>query len=157
LPEGIPKECEILFNFSFQCAISMPEIEFIWRLHPIIKIDDLVRYGLDLGNIPSNIEISSNNFEADIARSKWALYRGSTAIITAAANGVIPIYLAQVGELSIDPLYEMEDSHPLINNRNQFISTLKTAVLNPKLMDYCAQFYSPFDSGILADQLRCNV
>jgi hypothetical protein len=111
LPEGIAKECEILFSFSIQCAISNPDIHFIWRLHPIIDIDELTRYGLDLGNIPSNIEISSKDFETDIARSQWALYRGSTAIITAAANGVIPIYLTQASELSIDPLYEMGDNH----------------------------------------------
>ncbi len=156
LPEGITKECEILFSFSLKCAISHPDIHFIWRLHPIIGLDDLARCGLDLGNIPSNIEISSQNFEADIARCKWALYRGSTAIITAAENGVIPIYLTQEGELSIDPLYEMGGSHLSISHSHQFLDALAKSAVNSKLIEYCAQFYSPFDISILADQLRCS-
>lgn len=156
LPEGIAKECEILFSFSIQCAISNPDIYFIWRLHPIIDLDELTRYGLDLGNIPSNIEISSKDFETDIARSQWALYRGSTAIITAAANGVIPIYLTQASELSIDPLYEMGDSHLSISYSHQFLDALEKSAVNPKLIEYCTQFYSPFDVSILADQLRCS-
>jgi hypothetical protein len=156
LPEGITKECEILFSFSLKCAISYPDIHFIWRLHPIIAIDDLVRCGLDLGNLPSNIEISSQTFEADIARCKWALYRGSTAIITAAANGVIPIYLMQAGELSIDPLYEIGDSHLSISYSHQFLDALEKSAVNPKLIEYCTQFYSPFDVSILADQLTCG-
>ena len=151
LPEGIVKECQILFSFSLQCAKVCPDVHFIWRLHPII---DLTRCGLDLGNIPSNIEISSQKFEDDIACSRWAIYRGSTAIITATANGVIPIYLAQVGELSIDPLYEVEGSHPSINNSDQFLGALEEAVLNTKLMDYCTQFYRPFDVSILANQIN---
>ncbi len=153
LPEGIAKECQILFSFSLQCAKSYPDVHFIWRLHPIIDLDDLAHCGLDLGNVPSNIEISSQNFETDIARSKWALYRGSTAIITAAANGVIPIYLAQAGELSINPLYEMHESHLSISYSHQFFDALEKSAVNQKLIDYCAQFYSPFDVSILVDQL----
>ena len=156
LPEGIAKECEILFSFSLQCAISYPDIHFIWRLHPIIGLDELARCGLDLGNIPSNIEISSQNFEVDIARCKWALYRGSTAIITATANGVIPIYLEQTGKLSINPLYEMEDSHLSISYSHQFFDALEKSTVNPKLIEYCTQFYSTFDVSILADQLTCS-
>ncbi len=156
LPEGITKECQILFSFSLQCAKYCPDIHFIWRLHPIIDLEDLANCGLDLENIPSNIEISSQNFDADIARSRWALYRGSTAIITATANGVIPIYFAQADELPIDPLYEMEDSHLSISYTHQFLDALETSALNPNLIEYCAEFYSPFDVSILVDQLTCS-
>jgi len=153
LPEGILKECEILFSFSLKCAICYPNVHFIWRLHPIITHDMLKQCSIEFVNLPSNIEISSQNFENDIAVSKWALYRGSTAIITAAANGVIPIYLAQTGELSIDPLYEMGDSHPTIENSHQFLGILESAVLNPNLTNYCTEFYRPFDISILTNQL----
>jgi hypothetical protein len=107
LPEGIVEECRILFTFSLSCARACPEVRFIWRLHPIMSFDKLVRRVPVLGNLPSNIEISAQTFEEDIARSSWALYRGSTAVVTAAANGVTPIYLEQPGELSIDPLFEI--------------------------------------------------
>ena len=36
IPEGLPCECNLLFNFSIDCAIENPEITFIFRLHPVI-------------------------------------------------------------------------------------------------------------------------
>ncbi len=154
LAEGILKEIQILFYFSYQCAKANPEIHFIWRLHPIINKNDLAKLSLNFKNIPSNIEISIQSFEKDIARSKWALYRGSTAIISATANGVIPIYLKLKNELTIDPLYEMKDSHPSIKHVDNFSSLMKASVVNPELKDYCAQFFKPIDASILVNKLK---
>lgn len=154
LPEGIFKEVQTLFYFSYQCAKANPEIHFIWRLHPIINQNDLAKLSLDFKNIPSNIEISIQSLKKDIGRSKWALYRGSTAIISATANGVIPIYLKLKDELTIDPLYEMKDSHPSIKHVDNFSSLMKASVVNPELRDYCAQFFKPIDASILANKLK---
>ncbi len=156
LPEGIAEECIKLFSFSLKCAKVCPDIHFIWRLHPIFDINVFASCGIDLESIPPNVEISVKNFEVDIARSKWALYRGSTAIITAAANGVVPIYLAQAGELSIDPLYEMDSHHPSISEVSQFLNAVEETVLSPKLKEYCTQFYKPFNVSILAEELALN-
>jgi len=41
LPEGLISECEIMFNFSLLCANQFPDINFIWRLHPIIPFKNL--------------------------------------------------------------------------------------------------------------------
>lgn len=154
LPEGILKESQILFSFSLKCAISNPQIHFIWRLHPIINLSDLVKLGFDIKNIPSNVEISTQSFEKDIARSKWALYRGSTASISAGANGVIPIYLSIASELPIDPLYEMKKNHPTIDSIDQFGSVIEAEIPNPKLVDYCIQYYRPFNTSVLAHFIK---
>jgi hypothetical protein len=112
LPEGIAEECELLFEFSFSCAQAHPQIHFIWRLHPILTFDKLVRRIKVLKHLPSNIEISTKSFEEDISRSCWALYRGSTAAIIAGAQGVVPIYVERSGEPTIDPLFEISEMHP---------------------------------------------
>jgi hypothetical protein len=150
LPEGIVEECRILFTFSLSCARACPEVRFIWRLHPIMSFDKLVRRVPVLGSLPSNIEISAQTFEEDIARSSWALYRGSTAVVTAAANGVTPIYLEQPGELSIDPLFEISGHHPTVGNVEQFILALESANRDSELVAYCRTFYGPLNSGALA-------
>lgn len=154
LPEGILEEVKTLFFFSLECAKKYPEISFIWRLHPIINPNTLVKLNLDYKNIPSNIEISNQSFETDIARSRWALYRGSTAIISAAANGVVPIYLSLKHELTIDPLYEVEKKHPTIKSVDTFINIINTEYADQELIDYCYQFFMALNTSILSNELN---
>ena len=107
LPEGIVSECEILFRFSIRCARLMPGVSFIWRLHPLVKFDDLKAVNTDFQNLPKNIELSHMTIEEDISRAKWALYRGSGAIVAAVSAGVRPVYFDQPDEIRTDPLYQL--------------------------------------------------
>jgi hypothetical protein len=50
----------------------------------------------------------------------------------------------------------MGDNHLSISYSHQFLDALEKSAVNPKLIEYCAQFYSPFDVSILADQLTCS-
>lgn len=149
VPEGIVEECRILFAFSLQCATACPKVRFVWRLHPIMTFEKLARRIPMLRTLPPNIEISTQTFEGDIARSSWVLYRGSTAVISAAANGVMPIYLEQSGELSIDPLFEIAGHHPSVVTVEQFIGALESVHDDPTTAEYCRGFYSPLDSAAL--------
>ncbi len=154
LPEGIMEECKKLLYFSLLCAKKYPHINFIWRLHPIITINDLISTNPKLKSIPSNVEISSQPFEYDIARSKWSLYRGSTAIISAAANGVVPIYLSQKNELSIDPLYEIADIHHSVCDTSEFGYALETTECSDQIIDYCIKFYGEINLSGLIEQIK---
>lgn len=109
VPEGIIEECCCLFLFSLECALAMPSINFIWRLHPLIIFDVLHKAESRFNSLPANIILSSNSIEADISRSQWALYRGSTAIIQCGAAGLRPIYLNLPEELPFDALYELQE------------------------------------------------
>ena len=42
-------------------------------------------------------------------RSQFSIYRGSTAIITALSSGIQPIYLSLQNEMTIDPLFELDN------------------------------------------------
>lgn len=151
LPEGIVEECINLFSFSLLCARACPEITFVWRLHPILSFKTLIRKFSVLRDLPLNIEISSISFSDDIARSKWALYRGTTAIITAAANGVIPIYLRHPGDLLVDPLFGIASNHHSIENTNQFIQALGHDNATPTVIDYCKNYYAPLNAEVLVE------
>ena len=122
LPEGIMSECRKIFSFSVEIARKFPNFNFIWRLHPSMNflqvLKNLSHYGTY--QLPKNIIISKKSFIKDIYRSKIAIYRGSTSIITALQNGVYPVYFNNNENLSIDPIYEMNCWKSSINNFNDF-------------------------------------
>ena len=122
LPEGIMSECRKIFSFSLEIARKFPNFNFIWRLHPSMNflqvLKNLSHYGIH--QLPKNIIISKKSFIKDIYRSKIAIYRGSTSIITALQNGVYPVYFNNNENLSIDPIYEMNYWKSSINNFNDF-------------------------------------
>ncbi len=152
LPEGYQCECLKLFSFSMLCAKACPSVKFVWRLHPIMSIREIMDRLQKLGHeLPQNIEISTKNFSEDIARSRWALYRGSTAIISAASNKVIPIYLNQEDELSVDPLYEIESHRPSVNKVTQFVSSLSWSKWTDESENYCKKYYVEFSGSMLLE------
>ncbi len=108
LPEGIPSECHLLFEFSLECARSCPEIAFIWRLHPILSFKSLAATNKKLRSLPHNIILSQATLEEDMSQCSWALYRGTTAVVQAVVAGLRPLYLQLPEELTVDPLYELE-------------------------------------------------
>lgn len=158
LPEGIASECNLLFEFSLACAQLLPEIQFIWRLHPIVSFESLTAQNSKLRNLPRNIVLSQATLEEDVARSRWALYRGTTAIISAVMAGVRPIYLQLPGEMTIDPLYELEMWRNKIVSASDFkqathtdvddyVGSLESALLQAQV--YCESCYLPSDVGVL--------
>ena len=105
VPEALAGECFLLFEFSLESAQLCPEIQFIWRLHPLLTFKSLLAQNRKLRNLPSNIVLSQATLAEDTVRCRWALYRGTTAIVQAVVAGLRPIYLHQSGEMMIDPLY----------------------------------------------------
>tara|TARA_B100000959_G_scaffold202148_1_gene211552 strand:+ start:17 stop:442 length:426 start_codon:yes stop_codon:yes gene_type:complete len=87
----------------------MPGVKFIWRLHPLISFRDLTRKNNKLQRLPENIILSNSSIEKDIECSQFSIYRGSTAIITALSSGIQPIYLSLQDEMTIDPLFELDN------------------------------------------------
>ncbi len=158
LPEGIASECNLLFEFSLACAQLFPEIQFIWRLHPIVAFKSLIAHNSRLRNLPKNVVLSQVTLEEDAARSCWALYRGTTAIISTVMAGVRPIYLRLPGEMTIDPLYELEMWRNSIADVSDFKRAIQTDIdgcygsLGSALrlaQGYCESCFLPPDVGAL--------
>ncbi len=158
LPEGLLSECRLLFEFSIACAKLLPEMHFVWRLHPLITYDKLVRTYPSFRQLPKNIVLSSQAIDADIAVARYALYRGSTAIVQAVCAGVQPIYLAaNPSEMSIDPLYQLDEWRQSVSNTQAFKNLVTDSETNgsqdasKKLtaIQYCESFYSPYDSSVV--------
>jgi hypothetical protein len=159
IPEGDINECNILFNFSKACALEFPLINFIWRLHPLISFDFLKKYNSGLSNLPSNIILSDSKLEDDISNCQWVLYRGTTAIIQAIGEGLKPLYFQICGEMTIDPLYQIDVGKIKITNLMDFGEAIsnKQHIQNQGIQNiesdfikmYCSSFFTNFKTEAL--------
>lgn len=154
LPEGTEDECNLLFAFSLTCARACPMIVFVWRLHPLLSFDLLISKNPQLKDLPENIRLSTASFEEDIARSRWALYRGTTAIVQAVLSGVRPIYFARQGEMTIDPLYELTEGRAVIFSVADFQRSVAAEDLAPdsdaeELRTHCGKLFTPLDPTVM--------
>ena len=158
IPEGVASECHILFEFSLESARAAPDILFVWRLHPLISLSTLTAQNPNLRNLPKNIRWSHATLEEDIARSRWALYRGSTAVVQSVVAGLRPIYLQLQDELTIDPLYELEDWRISVASTSELqqiiFADIKINRFPPDLeieraRRYCESLFTPFDVSAL--------
>ena len=107
IPEGTEPECRMLFEFSLRCAAILPGVNFIWRVHPVISGSGFLTRDRLFHNLPKNVTLSRLSLEEDIASCQAVLYRGSTAVVKAAAAGLVPIYVGRAQEMSIDPLFTL--------------------------------------------------
>ena len=123
-------------------------------MHPILPFESLKSQNGNFKNLPENITISGKTIEEDIARSRWALYRGSTAIIQAVVAGLRPVYLAIPDELTIDPLYEVGHGRVIVKSVAEFHEAILLDLDVPKtqlglefknLQKYCENFFTPFN------------
>ncbi len=161
LPEGIISECLLLFEFSLNCAKLMPEMRFIWRLHPLVNQENLMQESPQLRKLPENVEFSKELLEDDLKRAGYALYRGSTAIVKAAYSGVHPIYLAQACEMTIDPLYELDGVVAKVDSPSGFQATIRNKNVvsdafardQQRITHYCEGFYSAVDAEVILSML----
>ena len=108
LPEAIYSECKILFNFSKLYLENFDDFKFIWRAHPMMKMDEILK-NLKLNNdIMKNIEISKNEDE-DYLKSKFCIFRGSSSVFNAIHYECYPVYLNFEKEFNINPLYNLRE------------------------------------------------
>ena len=123
VPEGILSECKKMFQFSIDCASSLPHINFIWRLHPTLSFEKILMQLTFKNKLPENIIISkTQNIDDDVSRSKLCLYRGSSAVYNALSHGIYSIYLNLNEKISIDTSNGLKCWKKQINNKAQFIN-----------------------------------
>lgn len=160
LPEGFVSECNVLFGFSLECAKELPEINFVWRLHPLITFDLIINQNSNFKNLPKNIILSKDTLEHDINESQWALYRGSTAIIEAVNSSLKVIYLEGNDDMMIDPLYELDGNRKKIKNIHEFLHVIEDDgnqfyVENElPLKEYCGKLFVPFDNEVILKLMK---
>ena len=157
LPEGIFEESKLMLDFVLECANQNPKVKFIFRLHPIIKVSSLLKTFKYKLKIPNNVVISSNSLDEDIKLSKVVVYRGSTSVINAISNGLIPIYLDLGESFSIDPLFDYIHGKFIISKAQEFNNIYNKAQSSIKLIKFCNNFYDSYKHDLLLDFINTKI
>ena len=150
LSEGDLVECIPLTKFIIKLSKEFPKAYFVIRFHPITKIKRLVKSIPELLRPPKNVELSNFSFDDDLKRAHYAIYRGSTTIIKAIQYGLVPLYYEKPNEISIDPLYEIQNEKINIKSPDdikilQKISHQDLIIRQKKMIDFVNQFFSPIN------------
>lgn len=164
LPEGLLEECRFLFNYSLRIAASFPHIQFVWRLHPIVRFDGLLTKFAEFRKLPDNIRLSTQDFETDLCLAKWAMYRGSTAVVPALAAGVRPLYISRPEEINIDPLHQLSTWKMVIRNEVDLTSIFGATKRDEPAdlaeffiaNEYSRKFYHPFNLHLLDSSMSAS-
>ena len=122
LPEGVESESMYLFNLSLACASHLPDVRFIFRMHPVLPFDDvrplLKGYPPETGNV----EVSDNlDIKEDFARAGYILYRGSSTVMYAILAGLKPYYFERPHEMNFDPIFELTTWREQVRSAEELI------------------------------------
>lgn len=148
LPEFSKTEINFILNFIKSVLKKDMKFKFILRLHPG---SDKKNFRNDINNsiIGYNIKLSQNrDIYSDFKKCNYALYRSSGSIIHATRSGLYPIYLKKLEELTIDPLYELNDNKICVEKPENFekiindIDKIKNKNKIKKITSYCYNYYS---------------
>jgi hypothetical protein len=165
LPESFDDEIKYLIDFAKKISDKKIAIKFILRLHPSIKdkiyIQNIKRY---IGK--KNITLSKNSFIDDIKKSHLAFYRGSSSIIEASSQNLVPIYISKRNELSVDVLYKLEKFKPQIKSINDFLNFYNIFRKNnnclnyynkTKILNFCRSYHSKIDKKTINKIINMTV
>ena len=120
LSEGDLIEVLPLIDFFYELAQQNKSFQFIVRFHPMTSVKKVLKLRKHLNHLPLNVIFSNKTFEEDLARSDFAIYRGSTTIIKAVQYRLVPIYIKRPKEMSIDILHQFESLRYAISKPEEF-------------------------------------
>jgi hypothetical protein len=107
-PEGIASEIRTLFHFALACARRLPSHTFILRCHPQVPMAEALRLvSEDVTRQPNIILSDGRRIDEDFARASALLYRGSSSVMYAILQGVLPVLMRTDGP-DHDPVYGLE-------------------------------------------------
>lgn len=105
VPEGFESETMNMLSFAAKCATVYKNINIIFRLHPLVAENSIIKKQLKLLSL-ENFTFSNNSMDDDLDYCHFVIYRGSTAVIDAVMAKLIPIYFDDPNDLcELDALY----------------------------------------------------
>lgn len=152
ITEGIKDEAIILFNFIDKISDQFSNINFYFRLHPEFDLNKLKKY-LKTKKINSNIIFTNNNFQELLKICFFVVHRGSTAVIQAVSNGLIPIYVLGKNEQIFSPIANVLYRKNIIRFSEfslfkKKIDNFKNSSLSKKQFDFASNYYTKFDNKL---------
>ena len=155
IPDGTMEEFLLIFNFVLKAALMLPAITFIIRMHPVMHISKVMNRDERLRSLPENVQISDETISEDFNRCRWALYRGSGAVIHAVSAALRPFYFKPSDEeLCIDPLHAMKVWKRIVETVDDLKASMDSdlhcgiELLEEEWLpasNFCLRFFLPLD------------
>ena len=159
MPEGIPSENELFIDFCMKNYNKA--VIYNLRMHPIFKKKTFIKKISYRNN--QNIKISNNSLDYDFKNNDFILYRGTASVIEAIKFGLIPLYLKNKDEVSVDPLFKLnkyhifEDNKKLLGLVNQILTKKKYLNEQKKMKLFAQNFYQPVNFKKISKILKYNL
>ena len=129
-PDGTIDECKLLFGYAITAALLLRNIEFVFRLHPILSHEELKKRDVLPENLPANITLSTATLESDLSRCSWLIYRSSSVAVAGLYRGLRPLYLDDINGLSVDPLFALKKWKKEVQSAAQLIEVTQADASN---------------------------
>ncbi|MCZ8334440.1 MAG: hypothetical protein O9328_09275 [Rhodobacteraceae bacterium] len=156
LPEGMLSESTRLALAAYALAAARPDLTCTIRLHPLTSRAALAAAEPRLRLSPPNVDWSPPDrpLDEDARRATWAVYRGSSAVLSAMAAGAVPVYLGdEPAELRIDPLRGAGAIVQIVPRTEDLAEALQAQeIRTERLRDgwaYAQSYYTPMDPEAL--------
>ena len=130
-------------KFSFSGSMTKNFDQHVSKSVPLYSIGHYLICKL------SSFFIQNKSFAYDLSLSNFALYRGSTSIITALSKNLVPIYYKYFGDsFNIDPIYDYTEDKFIVKDVDDFVNVLNKFYklkkkINLKKLSYARSFYTP--------------
>lgn len=152
LPEGMISESCRLAEAAYALALARPDLTCVIRLHPLTSRAALTAAQPRLREPPPNVDWSppERALEEDGRRATWAVYRGSSAVLSAMTLGAVPVYLGdEPAELRIDPLRGAGDIVQVVSHSSQLAAALDARKIYLEQLHrgwtYAQSYYTPMN------------
>ena len=156
LPEGIVSESLYLAHAAYDLAAKRPDLTCTIRLHPLTSRTDLVSREPRFREAPCNIQWSPPDraLDEDGRRATWAVYRGSSAVLSAMTSGAVPIYLGnEPPELQINPLRGSDQIVKTCKNSAELATSLDALAIDVAMLrkgwEYAQSCYTPLENKVI--------
>ena len=156
LPEGMVSESTRLAHAAYDLAAARPDLTCTIRLHPLTSRTALAAIDQRFVEAPSNVDWSppGRTLDEDGHRATWAVYRGSSAVLSAMICGAVPVYLGdEPDELRIDPLRGAGGTVKIVKDPGQLAPALNVEAITvdalQKYWAYAQDYYTPMDPSVI--------
>jgi hypothetical protein len=124
-PEGSKSSLSELVTLLGHCIESLPDINFVLRLHPASFRYAQKILDKSLGS-NSNKFLSKNNLENDLKAAHICIYKSSVVGIQGLQYGVVPFHFSCLNSGATDPISDSDRPHQRFESHEKLINELKT-------------------------------
>ena len=151
--DGDLNEFYDILNLMFSLN-NLQNISFIVRVHPVIQLQAKKIFNKYNNQQHKNFFTFSENknFDVDLKKSHIIIYRGSSLVINAIRNGLLPIFFENQNMIVNDALYRLRTKRAKVQNARQLEKFLNNIKIKINFFNfnnykkYTLQYFDKFNS-----------